>query len=220
MSQHSQSSDPLADFGANEWLVDEMYDQYLKDKGSVDASWQKYFAATHATPPTTASTAATAPHPAARAGRRQPAPAAPGPAPAAPARARRASRAGRRAAPTPQPAPSPRQAAPAKPAAKAPATSDDSERTPLRGPAARVVANMETSLTVPTATSVRAVPAKLLIDNRIVVNNHLARSRGGKVSFTHLIGYAAVKAVTAMPEMNRGYAEIDGKPVAGDARRT
>ena len=44
MSQHSQSSDPLADFGANEWLVDEMYDQYLKDKSSVDASWQTYFA--------------------------------------------------------------------------------------------------------------------------------------------------------------------------------
>ena len=47
---------------------------------------------------------------------------------------------------------------------------------------------------MPTATSVRAVPAKLLIDNRVVINNHLARSRGGKVSFTHLIGYAMVKA--------------------------
>ena len=51
---------------------------------------------------------------------------------------------------------------------------------------------METSLTVPTATSVRAVPAKLLADNRIVINNHLRRARGGKVSFTHLIGYALV----------------------------
>src|SRR3954470_6479985 len=45
VSQHSPSSDPLADFGANEWLVDEMYDQYLKDKNSVDASCQTYFAA-------------------------------------------------------------------------------------------------------------------------------------------------------------------------------
>ena len=66
---------------------------------------------------------------------------------------------------------------------------------------------METSLQVPTATSVRAVPAKLLIDNRIVINNHLARSRGGKVSFTHLIGYAIVKALASMPEMNNGFAE-------------
>ena len=40
---------------------------------------------------------------------------------------------------------------------------------------------MNASLTVPTATSVRAVPAKLLVDNRIVINNHLARARGGKV---------------------------------------
>ena len=49
VSQHSHSSesltDPHSDFGANEWLVDEMYDQYLKDKNSVDASWQRYFAA-------------------------------------------------------------------------------------------------------------------------------------------------------------------------------
>ena len=56
---------------------------------------------------------------------------------------------------------------------------------------------MDTSLTVPTATSVRSVPVKLLIDNRMVINNHLARARGGKVSFTHIIGYALVKALQA-----------------------
>jgi 2-oxoglutarate decarboxylase len=48
VSQHSHPSESLTDshseFGANEWLVDEMYDQYLKDKNSVDASWQRYFA--------------------------------------------------------------------------------------------------------------------------------------------------------------------------------
>ena len=27
------------DFGANEWLVDEMYERYLVDKDSVDRSW-------------------------------------------------------------------------------------------------------------------------------------------------------------------------------------
>jgi 2-oxoglutarate dehydrogenase E1 component len=82
----------------------------------------------------------------------------------------------------------------------------------LRGPAARVVTNMQASLAVPTATSVRAVPAKLLIDNRIVINNHLARSRGGKVSFTHLIGYAIVRALAHMPTMNVAFGEVDGKP--------
>ena len=60
----------------------------------------------------------------------------------------------------------------------------------LRGAAARVVANMQASLSVPTATSVRAVPAKLLADNRVVINNHLRRARGGKISFTHVIGFA------------------------------
>jgi 2-oxoglutarate dehydrogenase E1 component len=83
---------------------------------------------------------------------------------------------------------------------------------PLRGASARVVANMNASLTIPVATSVRAVPAKVLIDNRTVLNNHLARARGGKVSFTHLIGYALVQALKAMPEMNNAFAEVDGKP--------
>jgi multifunctional 2-oxoglutarate metabolism enzyme len=126
-----------------------------------------------------------------------------------------------------QPRPRPDQPAPAAPAARAStpdnslphtrppevgdATATDTEK--LRGPAARVVANMETSLTVPTATSVRAVAAKLLIDNRIVINNHLKRGRGGKVSFTHIIGYALVKALGRMPEMNYSYTEDDGKPM-------
>ncbi|MFF2952343.1 multifunctional oxoglutarate decarboxylase/oxoglutarate dehydrogenase thiamine pyrophosphate-binding subunit/dihydrolipoyllysine-residue succinyltransferase subunit, partial [Kitasatospora sp. NPDC057965] len=81
----------------------------------------------------------------------------------------------------------------------------------LRGPAKAVATNMDASLEVPTATSVRAVPAKLLIDNRIVINNHLQRARGGKVSFTHLIGYALVQAVKASPGMNHSYKVEDGK---------
>nr|WP_234989176.1 multifunctional oxoglutarate decarboxylase/oxoglutarate dehydrogenase thiamine pyrophosphate-binding subunit/dihydrolipoyllysine-residue succinyltransferase subunit [Demequina sp. NBRC 110052] len=84
----------------------------------------------------------------------------------------------------------------------------------LRGPAARVVANMEASLEVPTATSVRPIPAKLLQDNRVVINNHLARTRGGKVSFTHLVGYALVEALDELPAMNAAYAkDDDGKPM-------
>jgi 2-oxoglutarate dehydrogenase E1 component len=104
-------------------------------------------------------------------------------------------------------------AAPAGPAA-APATpAAAAHEIRLRGAAARTAANMAASLAVPTATSVRAMPAKLLVDNRIVINNHLARGRGGKVSFTHLIGYAVVKALAVVPEMNDSFAEADGKPV-------
>ncbi|KAJ1684418.1 hypothetical protein LUZ63_020173 [Rhynchospora breviuscula] len=65
---------------------------------------------------------------------------------------------------------------------------------------------------MPTATSVRSLPVKLLFDNRIVINNHLKRARGGKVSFTHLIGYALVRALKDVPDMNVGYEEVDGKP--------
>jgi 2-oxoglutarate decarboxylase len=76
---------------------------------------------------------------------------------------------------------------------------------------------MTASLQLPTATSVRAVPAKLLADNRIVINNHLRRSRGGKVSFTHLLGYAMVRALADFPNMNRHYGEDDkGKPAVVD----
>ncbi len=112
-----------------------------------------------------------------------------------------------KAAPATKPAPA------AKPAAQAEQPAGEGpKRVPLRGAAASVVKNMNASLTVPTATSVRAVPAKLLADNRIVINNHLARSRGGKVSFTHLIGYALVRALDDFPNMNSAFAEVDGKP--------
>ncbi|MCG6566303.1 multifunctional oxoglutarate decarboxylase/oxoglutarate dehydrogenase thiamine pyrophosphate-binding subunit/dihydrolipoyllysine-residue succinyltransferase subunit [Tessaracoccus sp. ZS01] len=84
--------------------------------------------------------------------------------------------------------------------------------TVLRGAPMRTAKNMDTSLTVPTATSVRSVPMKLVIDQRVLINNFLRQSKGGKVSFTHLIGYAMVQALKAMPEMNNAYDMVDGKP--------
>ncbi|MDP4887461.1 MAG: multifunctional oxoglutarate decarboxylase/oxoglutarate dehydrogenase thiamine pyrophosphate-binding subunit/dihydrolipoyllysine-residue succinyltransferase subunit [Candidatus Nanopelagicales bacterium] len=188
--------DAATGFGANEWLVDELYQAYLTDKSSVDEAWWDFFAdykpsdgsavRTHSVVPAVeaAPQAAAVPTPA--------------PTPAPPA-----------VSPTP-PAVSPPVPAPAAVATPPAPESTHVER--LRGPAARVVANMEASLTVPTATSVRDVPAKLLIDNRTVINNHLARGRGGKVSFTHLIGYAIVLAAKQVPAMNFSFTELDGKP--------
>jgi 2-oxoglutarate dehydrogenase E1 component len=83
---------------------------------------------------------------------------------------------------------------------------------PLRGVAARIADNMQASLAVPTATSVRTIPAKLLEENRRIINRYLASKRGGKVSFTHLIGYAILRALEARPSMKASFAEIDGKP--------
>jgi multifunctional 2-oxoglutarate metabolism enzyme len=119
------------------------------------------------------------------------------------------------------PAPAPTKDAPTskKPAAKKPAAKKPvaaatgaASSQVLRGAAATVAKNMSASLQIPTATSVRAIPAKLMIDNRTVINNHLARTRGGKISFTHILGYAIVQAIKAFPNMNRHFDEVDGKP--------
>ncbi|KND27472.1 MULTISPECIES: multifunctional oxoglutarate decarboxylase/oxoglutarate dehydrogenase thiamine pyrophosphate-binding subunit/dihydrolipoyllysine-residue succinyltransferase subunit [Streptomyces] len=209
---------PAAAFGPNEWLVDEIYQQYLQDPNSVDRAWWDFFAdykpgaaAASAPASTAAAGAAATTTPAAPAAPAQAAPAkAAAPAPAA---------APKPAAAPPAPAaakPAAAPAAPAKPAAVAPAKQATATEGPefitLRGPAAAVAKNMNASLELPTATSVRAVPVKLLFDNRIVINNHLKRARGGKISFTHLIGYAMVQAIKTMPSMNWHYAEKDGKP--------
>ncbi|MYW22075.1 multifunctional oxoglutarate decarboxylase/oxoglutarate dehydrogenase thiamine pyrophosphate-binding subunit/dihydrolipoyllysine-residue succinyltransferase subunit [Streptomyces sp. SID2955] len=230
ISTDQAGKNPAAAFGPNEWLVDEIYQQYLQDPNSVDRAWWDFFAdykpgapATPAPAGTAAAGAAetttaapqaqpAAPAPAPAPPAAAPAPAAPQPAPAAQAPA--PAPAAKAAAPSPAKPAQPAQA-PAQPKAKAaPATEapEGPEYVTLRGPSAAVAKNMNASLELPTATSVRAVPVKLLFDNRIVINNHLKRARGGKISFTHLIGYAMVQAIKAMPAMNHAFGEKDGKP--------
>jgi 2-oxoglutarate decarboxylase len=216
-----------AEFGANEWLVDELYSQYRVDKNSVDASWWPTLEAYHqhktgdsATEPAQSAPAQTTqpaqtPEPTASA----PAPAtaasgAPTKAAPAPAETTPKNEAGRPVARTTSQQP---KAAPIPADAPAPTPQSSSEEpedvvSPLRGMAKSLATNMDASLTVPTATSVRTVPAKLMIDNRIVINNHLKRSRGGKVSFTHLIGWALIQALKEFPSQNVYYEEVDGKP--------
>ncbi len=197
-SQEKQEN-PLAGFGPNEWIVEDMYQRYLADPTSVDPAWHDFFADYKPVTPSDGGPPAPAAAPAAKAEAKAD-PARPSPPPRPEPEARTSE--GRR--------PSPTAEAPSRRPTGAPA--NGAGLTPLRGVAARIVQNMDASLTVPTATSVRAVPAKLLVDNRIVINNHLARGRGGKVSFTHLIGYAMVRALAAHPEMNNSFAEVDGKP--------
>ena len=171
-----------------------MYERYRADPSSVSASWQEFFADYR---PSTGSTP-----------RRRP------PRPAVPTARRRRHRpppSGRRTASTARPPPSATAPAPVPAAVEG--------ATPLRGAAGRIVANMEASLGVPTATSVRVVPAKLLEVNRTIVNNQLKRTTGGKVSFTHLIGYAVVKGLAAVPAMNAAFvADADGKGTPGVLR--
>src|SRR5262249_9319985 len=83
------------------------------------------------------------------------------------------------------------------------------ERVQLKGPALRVAQNMEASLAVPTATSTRQVPIKLLEENRLLINKHLAPSRR-KVSYTHLVSRAMVKALESFPQLNDSYQSENG----------
>ncbi len=212
-------SSSTSQFGQNQWLVDEMYQKYKQDPSSVDESWHEFLA--DYTPENTgdgnnqtaaaSASAGAVPAPAAAPASAPKAPAAPKPAPvaAAPAPAPAPAKAPAQAR-TPQTTPAP--ASNAAPTSGGPKPTASDETRILRGPAAAVVKNMSASLTIPTATSVRAIPAKLMIDNRLVINNHLARTRGGKISFTHLLGYAIVQAIKPFPNMNRHFAEVDGKP--------
>jgi len=176
-------TDPVASepLGPNAWLVEEMFEQYQADPGSVSETWRDFFAdyrppgrpapvATPATPPSTTAPVGTAP-----------------------------------------PAPTVPTTAPSTPSTTGPV---DEPGDPIRGVGARIVSNMEASLEVPTATSFREVPAKLLEINRSVINGYLGRTRGGKVSFTHIIGYALVRAIADhVPVMNNHFvAGTDGTP--------
>jgi multifunctional 2-oxoglutarate metabolism enzyme len=110
-----------------------------------------------------------------------------------------------------QPAAAGQQASQAS--AAQPAAAPQVEARPIRGAALKIVENMEASLGVPTATSNRQVPVKVLEENRLMVNRHLAARDGGKASYTHFIAFAILRALEQFPQLNDGYAERDGQPV-------
>ncbi|HSD64772.1 MAG TPA: multifunctional oxoglutarate decarboxylase/oxoglutarate dehydrogenase thiamine pyrophosphate-binding subunit/dihydrolipoyllysine-residue succinyltransferase subunit [Ignavibacteriaceae bacterium] len=82
----------------------------------------------------------------------------------------------------------------------------------IAGSSARILDNMNNSLTVPVATSQRTIPVKLLEENRIIINRFLEKKNEGRVSFTHIISWAILKAVEAVPALNNAFSIIDGKP--------
>jgi multifunctional 2-oxoglutarate metabolism enzyme len=185
--------EPHEVFGPNVWLVDEMYRRYQESPESVGESWREFFEDYQPSltePPSKGDGRAGATRDADGSGRQeaQPGPLAGGPQPLAPDGSQTA----------------------AEPPARAQAVPEGAM--PLRGIAARIAENMEASLEVPTATSVRTIPAKLLEENRRTINRYLTSRRGGKVSFTHLIGYAILRALEIRPAMKASYAEVNGKP--------
>ena len=291
------SDEQTDEFGANDWLIDEMYQAYRDNPDSVDPRWQRFFAERVAAPVNGAVVRPEA-EPAAPLSKPEPPqaahPAKPEPSEPEPPKPELAESESAKSEPAPQPeqaatgktnaeppAPQAEKATGVDAADGAPATesysvvadkqparrpadaptaaarpaeprtssakvesggsarhdrapespgsgmglsanrpslavrnaeASEPTRTQLRGAPMRTARNMDASLSMPTATSVRNVPMKLAIDQRQMVNSHLARTTGGKVSFTHLIGYAMVQALKRVPAMNNSYDEVEGKP--------
>jgi multifunctional 2-oxoglutarate metabolism enzyme len=97
-----------------------------------------------------------------------------------------------------------------------PAAVVSGEAKPLRGAAAMLAKAMNESREVPTATSFRTVAVDTLDAKRKALNGVL-KEKGMKVSFTHLIAWAIVRAATEWPVMARAYEERDGKPTVIEA---
>ena len=88
----------------------------------------------------------------------------------------------------------------------------DDEIQIIAGSSEKILDNMMSSLSVPVATSQRTIPVKLLEENRTLINNYLKKVKGGKISFTHLISWAILKAVKSFSVMNNAFTILDGKP--------
>ncbi len=156
----------------NSWLEDELYQQYLHDRGTIDESWKSVFETNGGSKPSGGNAAGLTARPA-----------------------------------SPVPAP-PADAAPAPPAIQA---GPAEQLVPLRGAAARIAANMQASLAVPVATSQRSIPVKVIDENRRILNHHRTLAGKSKISYTHIIGWAIVKALQEFPGLNHAFIENEGE---------
>ena len=193
-------------FGPNAWLIDEQFQQYSKDPSSVDKEWRDYFEANGA-PKSKAQAKEAAEKPSKPAAKKTEG--------TTTARKQEA----RETNVEKSVAKAQEKSAKAKQSVKKSESPLDriadykgGEERQLKGMFKAIAKNMEESLEIPTATTVRDMPVKLMWENRSMINDHLKRTRGGKISFTHIIGYAMVKAVQLHPDMNVRYELKDGKP--------
>ena len=191
--------------GMNAWFVEEMYQAYRSNPLSVGDTWRDFFAEYRGPVPREGPAAAARPVPGGigrvtietrLAGSGAP-----------------AGRAEERVAPPGGAAPP----APGAPSVRGPVA--EGSVTLLRGARGRIAENMIASLAVPTATSVHAVPARVLEANRALINEKLRERNELKVSFTHLIGWAVVRAIGEVPALNASYVDdADGTGTPGVVR--
>ncbi|MGB9112625.1 MAG: multifunctional oxoglutarate decarboxylase/oxoglutarate dehydrogenase thiamine pyrophosphate-binding subunit/dihydrolipoyllysine-residue succinyltransferase subunit [Acidimicrobiales bacterium] len=180
--------------GINSWLVEEMYQEFRANPLSVSQSWRDFFSGPRAFVPES--------------------------------RKRDGVASVAKAASATDDAPTAADGAASDPTSQRAAASVasvvvDGELRLLRGVPGKLAENMVASLSVPTATSVHPVPAKLLEVNRSILNGELLRTGRAKVSFTHLIGYAVVRALGELPALNSTFFEnADGRGTPGVIRHS
>ena len=200
----------IADFGGNYVFALDLLGEYQRDPSSVDGSWRDYFdrlsgvrSAPAEVPPATVPTEPGEPPPEPGAAPIEDQPAAPaGTTPRSNEAGAFTSLVSSSAAVAPAPARSR--------SLVGPAILPGDIAQPIRGGALRVVENMEASLFVPTATSIRTMPVRTLEENRAILNKHRASTGAGKISFTHIVAWAILRALDTFPRLNDAYAELDG----------
>src|SRR6185436_11388601 len=203
-------ADPLVDalvkdFGGNYVFALDILEQYRANAQSVDASWREYFDRLLGVPKPEPK-----PEPAAPPPPNGPAWTAGGTA-AAPAAAAAAAKPATGTLVRQPPEPATALARDKGKALTVPAILPGDIAQPIRGGALRVVENMEASLTVPTATSMRSIPVRTLEENRRILNKHRDATAASKISFTHLVAWAIVRALDTFPRLNDAYAELEGQ---------
>ena len=163
-------------FGPNSALVEDLFEQYKVDPSGIPEHWKNYFLELEGKPVETAAPAVEAPV----------------------AKKPETTNGAAAVKAEPKPAEAKKPAAP-----KAPAPTEDGvSLEKIKGVASRIVENMDLSLQVPTATSLRVMPVKMLIEDRTIINRHLVHRNEQKASFTHFIAWAIIKALEVYPNIN------------------
>jgi multifunctional 2-oxoglutarate metabolism enzyme len=180
-------SDSASSASLNDWLAEELYQEYLNNRSAVDAAWKGMFDDTPASAPAAPATNGT----------HQTTPSLPKETPTVETKTAVAPSSSDLIAKASAP---PKELGPAE------------QLVPLRGTAARIAENMNLSLAVPTATSQRSIPVKVIDENRTLINQSRTMAGKSKISYTHIIAYAITKALESFPNINSAYAETEGQP--------
>jgi multifunctional 2-oxoglutarate metabolism enzyme len=183
-------------FGPNAALVEELYKQYKEDFASVPDHWRSYFdeidgiVRKPADKVDTVETATTNGAPAAKTEERSR------------PEATRESETPVKEKPSEKITPEKK-----KPEKKTAPLPEGTELTKIKGVSAIISTNMEESLLIPTATSLRVLPVKMLMEDRSIINSYLEQRGEPKASLTHFIGWAIIRALEEFPMMNHFYYE-------------